>query len=59
MGKKNKAETFLVMKNGDRYKIVGENERYWLCEGTQFKKSNPLIEKIEKAKPVRNERETE
>lgn len=53
MGKKNRTEAFLVMKNGDRYKVVGENERYWLCEGTQFRKSNPNIMEIVKTKPAK------
>ena len=40
-------KTFLVMKSGERYEITGENGKYYLCNGTQFRKGNQSIEKVE------------
>ena len=49
MGKKKTPDKkrFLVMKNGEKIQIVGEKGKYWLCERTQFSKSNPMIASVE------------
>lgn len=36
----------LILKNGSKHKIKGSNGRFWFCEGTQFRKSNPDIKEI-------------
>lgn len=36
----------LVMDFG-RYEITGENEKYWLCGWTQFRKTNKHILRVE------------
>ena len=33
----------LVLKNGRTYRIMQEQGKYYMCEGTQFRKSNPNI----------------
>ena len=40
----------LLLKSGERYQIVAEDARYYRCEGTQFRKSNPSIERVEEVK---------
>ena len=39
--KKKSAKTYkvLVLDNGREYELVGETGKYWLCKGTQFRKS--------------------
>ena len=57
---KSSKQQYLVMKDGTRYEIVGENSRYWKCKNTQFSKSNPNIDHIEKAaKPAKVEEKEE
>lgn len=48
----------LVLKTGEEFPIIGENGRYWLCEGVNFRKSNKEIAEIKEVKaekPVRKE----
>lgn len=47
-------EQCLVFSTGERFPIIGENGKYWFCEGTQFRKSNPAIERVE---PMRMQEE--
>lgn len=52
MAKKKKAEKQLVyvLKNGDRYNVIAETGKYYLCEGnTQFRKlaNRGVIEEAE------------
>ena len=49
----------LILKNGSKHKIIGSNDRYWLCEKTQFRKSNPEIAEIIMAKPKKKKEEQE
>ena len=44
-------EKILIMKNGSKHKVKGSTAKFWLCEGTQFRKSNPDIVEIVEAKP--------
>ena len=37
---------YLFFKNGDKKEIIGENGKYWLCDGAQYGKSNTSIAKI-------------
>lgn len=62
--KKQGKETRKIRLSDDTYyEIIGEDEKYWLCEGTQFLKSNRKIfiettyEEIEE--PVEEEKEAE
>lgn len=57
-----KRQRVLVLKTGEEFPIVGENGRYWLCEGANFRKSNREIQEIKEfkaEKPVRKEAETQ
>ena len=53
-----KKQRVLVLKTGEEFHIVGENGRYWLCEGANFRKSNREIQEIKELKaekPARKE----
>lgn len=57
-----KKQRVLVLKTGEEFPIVGENGRYWLCEGANFRKSNREIQEIKALKaekPVRKEAEAQ
>ncbi len=57
-----KKQRVLVLKTGEEFPIVGENGRYWLCEGANFRKSNPSIKEVKAlkaGKPVRKEAEAQ
>ena len=57
-----KKQRVLVLKTGEEFPIVGQNGRYWLCEGANFRKSNREIQEIKELKaekPVRKEAETQ
>lgn len=45
-------ERVVVLKSGKRIPLVGENDRYWLCEGTQFRKSGDQVERVEEVPAV-------
>ena len=47
MGNKKTKKKVLVLKSGERIPVVGEKGKYWLCRGAQFRKSNPMIERID------------
>jgi len=46
---KTEAKKVFVTNSGKRYDIIGEQGKYWLCEGTQFRKASNLghVEEIE------------
>lgn len=53
-----KKQRVVVLKTGEEFPIVGENGRYWLCEGANFRKSNREIQEIKETKaekPARKE----
>ena len=57
-----KRQRVVVLKTGEEFPIVGENGRYWLCEGANFRKSNREIQGIKELKaekPVRKEAEAQ
>lgn len=39
MAKKKSAVAYVVLSDGSRYKITGEDGKYWICGDTQFRKS--------------------
>ena len=45
---KDAAGAVLVMKDGTRYAILSEQGKYFVCEGTQFRKGNPRILTVER-----------
>lgn len=49
---KAKTKKMLVLKSGDSYEILDERGRYYKCKGTQFRKSNREIDRIE---PIKKE----
>ena len=44
----------VVLKSGERIPLVGENDRYWLCHGTQFRKGGAQVARVEEI-PVERE----
>lgn len=46
MGKPKKRIGTLVLQDGGRFPLIGETDRFWLCKGTQFRKSNPAVKKF-------------
>lgn len=45
-------ERVVVLKSGKRLPLVGENNKYWLCEGTQFRKGGYQVERVEEVPAV-------
>ena len=37
----------VVLKSGERIPLAGENDRYWLCQGTQFRKGGDQVARVE------------
>lgn len=37
----------LALKDGRKYEILSEDAKYYRCEGTQFRKNNPNIERVD------------
>ena len=46
MGKPKKRIGTLVLQDGGRFPLIGETDRFWICRGTQFRKSNPAVKEI-------------
>ena len=44
-------EKTIILIDGSKHKIIGSNAKYWLCEGTQFRKNNPDIKEVVEDKP--------
>lgn len=34
----------VIFRNGRKYNVVSETDRYWICAKTAFRKANPDIE---------------
>lgn len=45
-------ERVVVLKSGRRLPLVGESNKYWLCEGTQFRKGGDQVERVEEVPAV-------
>lgn len=41
----------LVMRDGTEYAVKCRRGKYWICEGTQFRVSNPAILEIREDAP--------
>ena len=57
--KKQKAKKILVLKSGETFEILCEQGKYYRCKGTQFRKTNTEILRVEPMKEAKNEAETE
>lgn len=42
----NNSGRILALETGQTYNVVGETNLYWICEGTQFKKTNEQIQSV-------------
>ena len=38
---------YLVLENGDRFEITGENGRFYICGNVMFSKTHPMLAGIE------------
>lgn len=52
---------FVVYRKTQKFEIVGETDKYWLCDITQFRKNNPDIEILEviDVEPIEEEKESD
>ena len=41
-----KQERYILFKNGKEKKIIGEDGKFWFCEGTQYRKLSDLIQDV-------------
>ena len=65
--KKGNVRRYAAWPNGDKYLIVDETDKAYICENTQFFKTNPYIaifeeaieEKTEEEQPEAEEKEAE
>lgn len=57
--KTQKAKRLLVLKSGATFEILSDSGKYFKCEGTQFRKGNPEILKIETLKEAKEAEEKE
>lgn len=37
---------YLVFLDGSKYEIIAERGKYYICDGTQFRKGNPRIKEV-------------
>lgn len=54
--KKKSCRVLLTFTDGETRQAVGEDRKYWYCEGAQFRKRNPAILRAEKEKAERKEK---
>lgn len=48
MGEKKHSQLVLRLKTGETFYVIGETKRYWLCKGTQFKKTSRQIDSVKR-----------
>lgn len=48
MAEKKASQCVLKLKTGETFDVIGETPRYWLCKGTQFKKTSRQIESVKR-----------
>lgn len=46
----------LIMKNGKKFTVIDENDKYYICKDTRFKKNNKEIAKVD-IKKIKEETE--
>lgn len=54
-----KTEKILVMINGDRHTVTGEQGKYWICGDTGFRKLSKQIASVEEVEIFDEEAEVE
>ena len=57
--KKQKTKKILVHKSGETFEILCEQGKHYRYKGTQFRKTNTEILRVEPMKEAKNEEETE
>ena len=50
---------YIITKNGERLQVIGETGRYFIMRDRQYRKSNPMIARIEIQKPKKKTKEDE
>lgn len=40
----------IILEDGTRYPVIKSDKKYLYCDGTQFRKNHPSIERIEEEK---------
>lgn len=50
MADKKHAQYILKLKTGEIFDVKKESNLYWICEGTQFKKTSGQIESVTRRK---------
>lgn len=48
MAEKKASQYVLKLKTGERFDVIGETSRYWMCNGTQFKKTSRQVESVKR-----------
>nr|DAG62058.1 MAG TPA: hypothetical protein [Bacteriophage sp.] len=48
MAEKKASQYVLKLKTGETFHVIGETARYWLCKGTQFKKTSRQVESVKR-----------
>lgn len=50
MAEKKTAQYILKLKTGEIFDVKKESNLYWICKGTQFKKTSRQIERVTRRK---------
>ena len=38
----------LKLHTGETFDVIGETNRYWICKGTQFRKTSSQVESVKR-----------
>lgn len=50
---------YIITKTGERLQVIGETGRYFIMRDRQYRKSNPMIARIEIQKPKKKKKPQE
>ena len=50
MAERKAAQYILKLKSGETFDVIEETNLYWVCKGTQFKKTSRQIERVTRRK---------
>ena len=50
MAERKTAQYILKLKSGETFDVTEETNLYWICKGTQFKKTSGQIERVTRRK---------
>ena len=45
-------DKIIILKNGKKFPVINEDEKYLYCKGTQFKRNHPDIAEVIEKKPA-------